>query len=63
VKEEFEEDVERMKYFVGKKPDICLSRVLQVNNTDIYIIGGHKKNPLLLARDYKVRTSCLHLNM
>ena len=39
------------------------NKIIQINSTDIYVIGGHKKYKSLLAREYDVPKCCLQINI
>jgi len=55
---------ERWEYFNETKvypPVKFASKIVQVNATDIYIVGGGP--PSLLSREYRVASSCLTVNI
>lgn len=56
-------DQKRIDYFADKVCRPTCSKLIQVNNVDVMVIGGTKYKPSLLTRDYDVMRSCLKLNL
>ena len=40
-----------------------MSNYVQINETDVYKIGGHPSYVSLLTRNYKVTNACLKINI
>ena len=50
-------------FFKGKKSQATQSKLIQINNTQIYVIGGRPESPSLLTHDYDVWRSCLRVDL
>ena len=54
----------RSQYFKKKKKGLMSwSKMIRINRTDVYVIGGDKTYPSLLTREYDVACSCLKINI
>ena len=54
----------RRQFFKGKAQlDQTLSRIVQANSSQVYIIGGYSGYPSLIGRDYDVERSCLKADL
>jgi len=47
----------------GKNAILSDAKTVQVNSTDLYVIGGSEKDHSLLTKPYHVPTSCLKINI
>jgi hypothetical protein len=64
VKEKKENMKKRAAWFDKLEPgSTTYSKIVQVNATDVYIIGGDEMYKSLLARDYNVPRGCLKVNI
>ena len=59
----------RERYFKTKR-EVCgypslptLSKVVQINGKDIYLLGGDQDYPTLLTRKYQVPNSCFRIDL
>ncbi len=43
--------------------EIAGSKIIQINEFDVYMIGGTDAYPTLLARDYDASKACLKINI
>ena len=39
------------------------SKIIQVNHTDVFILGGEQNHPSLLSRPYTVASSCFKIDV
>ena len=46
-----------------KRAYLSNAKTIQVNASDVYVIGGHEQDHSLLAKPYHVPTSCLQINV
>jgi len=60
-----EKKTEYFKWFEGARDQHMpvLSKFIQVNATDLYLIGGNLQYPSLLARHFLVGKSCLKIHL
>ena len=58
-----ESDSARRQYFDGKEKKISFSRLFQVDNHSLYIVGGLNEYVSLLTREYELSKCCHHINM
>ena len=63
VSEKFENLLKRSQFFEGGEMCSTSSIIEQINNEEIYIIGGNQDYPSLVARPYDVQRSCLRVNI
>ena len=71
VRERGESKHTRAKYFKNKNSlfgrkkigSMSWSKIIRINLTDVYVIGGDHQYPALLAREYDVACSCLKIDI
>jgi len=51
----------RKAFFKKEQPDITDSKLLQINEHEVYIVGGDDR--ALLAYEYDVARSCSHIDL
>ena len=58
---------QRIEYLALKRHEhgavLSGSKLLQINKTEVCILGGRQENPSLLAREYEVSRSCLTVDI
>jgi hypothetical protein len=55
---------EKNRYFTERGiVGISACKIIQINETDIYVIGGHPFYPTLMSRDYDVAKSTLQISI
>jgi hypothetical protein len=64
VRQVDEDPQARLDYFKEKKQQFMpSSKILQIQNDAVCIIGGMKKYPSLVAHEYDETRACLHINL